>query len=109
MGRLPDSTQRQSVRALAPFNLNSRTVCTMKITVRISDNLVKETRKLAKKEKTTLQALVEEGLRRVIAARNQPAKFRLREATFKGQGLQRDVAGRSWDEIRALAYEGRGG
>ena len=35
--------------------------------------------------------------------------FRLRKASFKGQGLQPGVAGASWERIREMAYEGRGG
>lgn len=39
----------------------------MKTTVEISDNLLEEVRKLALREKKTIRALVEEGLRRVLA------------------------------------------
>ncbi|HMK80837.1 MAG TPA: type II toxin-antitoxin system VapB family antitoxin [Xanthobacteraceae bacterium] len=75
----------------------------MKVTVEIHDALLREVRQLAAGESTTLRALVEEGLRRVIAARRQPP-FRLRPASFRGEGLQPDVANKSWDEIRRLSY-----
>jgi len=52
---------------------------------------------------------VEEGLRRIIAERRHAGAFRLRKATFKGTGLQADVAGVPWEHIRDMAYEGRGG
>ena len=68
-----------------------------------------EVRKLAHSEKTTLKALVEEGLRKVISERDQRESFRLRKAAFKGKGLQPQVAGTSWEQIRAMSYEGRGG
>ena len=81
----------------------------MKTTVEIPDSLLAEARKLASREGTTVRALVQEGLRRIIAERKRADTFRLRKATFKGEGLQPHVAGASWERIRDIAYEGRGG
>ena len=81
----------------------------MKTTIQIPDSLFAETRKLAQREQTTLKALVEEGLRRVISERRQRGRFRLRKATFRGRGLQPHLAAASWEQIRELSYEGRGG
>lgn len=81
----------------------------MKTTVEIPDSLLEEARKLASREGTTVRALVEEGLRRIIAQRKRVGAFRLRKATFKGEGLQPHVAGASWERVRDIAYEGRGG
>jgi len=81
----------------------------MKTTVEIPQTLLDEARKLASQEGTTLRALVEEGLRRIIAERRHAGAFRLRQATFKGTGLQVGVAGAPWERIRDMAYEGRGG
>jgi Bacterial antitoxin of type II TA system, VapB len=81
----------------------------MKTTIQIPDSLFEEARKLAHQERTTLKALVEEGLRRIISERKQRGGFRLRKATFKGNGLQPHLAGASWDQIRERSYEGRGG
>jgi Bacterial antitoxin of type II TA system, VapB len=81
----------------------------MKTTVELPQTLLDEARKLASQEGTTLRALVEEGLRRIIAERRHAGAFRLRQATFKGTGLQAGVAGVPWERIRDLAYEGRGG
>ena len=81
----------------------------MKTTLDISDPLLREARSVATRERTTLRALVEQGLRRVLADRKRKPKFRLRKATFKGQGLHPDVQGLSWDQIRELSYERRGG
>ena len=80
----------------------------MKTTVEIPDSLLGEARKLASREGTTVRALVEEGLRRIIAERKQAGAFRLRKASFKGQGLQPGIAGAAWEQIRDMAYEGRG-
>jgi len=81
----------------------------MKTTVEIPDSLLEEARRLASREGTTVRALVEEGLRRLVAERKRGGAFRLRKATFKGSGLQPHVAGAPWERIREIAYEGRGG
>jgi len=81
----------------------------MKTTVEISDSLFEEARKVAHRERTTLRGLVEEGLRKIISDRKRRKGFRLRKVTFKGNGLQSHLAGASWDQIRELSYEGRGG
>ena len=81
----------------------------MKTTVQIPDSLFEEARKLAHREQTTLKALIEEGLRHVISEHQRERQFRLRNATFKGNGLQPHLAGASWEHIRELSYEGRGG
>jgi len=70
---------------------------------------LEEAKKLAAREGTTVRALIEQGLRQIITARKRPGVFRLRKATFKGQGLQPGVSTATWDQIRDLAYEGRGG
>jgi hypothetical protein len=60
-------------------------------------------------EKSSINALIEEGLRKVIEERRHWQDFRLRKATFRGNGFQADLEGASWDKIREKAYEGRGG
>ncbi len=81
----------------------------MKTTVHISDSLLEEARKIAHQEQTTVKALIEEGLRRTINDRKRRGAFRLRKATFKGKGLHPDAVGVSWEKIREMAYEDRGG
>ncbi len=81
----------------------------MKTTIEIPDALLDEARRLAAREGTTLRALIEQGLRRIITERKRSGGFRLRKATFKGDGLQPGVATASWERIRDMAYEGRGG
>jgi Bacterial antitoxin of type II TA system, VapB len=81
----------------------------MKTTIQIPDSLFEEARKLAHRQRTTLKALVVEGLRRVVSEHKRRSRFRLRKATFRGNGLQPHLAGASWEQIRELSYEGRGG
>jgi hypothetical protein len=80
-----------------------------KTTLDISDPLLRDAKKLAAAEGTTLRALVEQGLRNVVAERRRRAQpFRLRKASVAGQGLNPELDG-DWQRIRDLSYEGRGG
>jgi hypothetical protein len=80
----------------------------MKTTVDIPDVLLEEARKVAVRERTTVRALIERGLRHVLTERKGAPEFRLRKATFRGEGLQPGVADATWERIRDLAYEGHG-
>ena len=81
----------------------------MKTTIEISDALMEQARRLAARENTTLRALVEQGLHKVIADKKRAAGCRLRRASFKGEGLQPEVREAGWERIREMAYGGRGG
>lgn len=80
----------------------------MKTTVEIPDSILEEARRLAARQRTTVRALIVEGLRRVLAERKQRGAFRLRKATFRGDGLQPDLVGAPWERVRDRAWEGRG-
>jgi hypothetical protein len=77
--------------------------------IHIPDSLLEEVLKIANQKRTTIKALIEEGLRRTIDQRKKIRGFRLRMATFKGNGLQSDAAASSWEKIREISYDGRGG
>ena len=79
----------------------------MKTTIEIPEPLLEEARRVASKQGVTLRALVEEGLRHVIRERRTRG-FRLRRASFQGQGLQPGVREGGWERVRDLVYEGRG-
>jgi hypothetical protein len=84
-------------------------IASMKTTLDISDPLLREARKVAAREGTTLRSLVEQGLRRVVAEKKRRPVFRLRKASFKGRGLREELRDAGWKRLRDLAYEGRGG
>jgi hypothetical protein len=81
----------------------------MKTTVEIADPLLRKARKLAKDRKTTLREVLETALRREIAEAARARKpFRLKRATFRGEGLQPGVDLSNWDQVRSIVYDGRG-
>jgi hypothetical protein len=81
----------------------------MKTTLDISEPLLREARKIAAHDGTTLRELVEQGLRKIIADRKTAPPFRLRKASVKGEGLTAEWRNADWDEIRDFTYKGRGG
>jgi len=81
----------------------------MKTTIEISDPLLTDAKRLAAHEGTTLRALVEQGLRQVVRERRKGAPFKLRDGSFKGEGMTPEFADADWEKIRAAIYEGRGG
>jgi hypothetical protein len=79
----------------------------VKTTIEIPDALLQEARELAAQQRTTVRELVVEGLRRAVQGRKRKTGFRLRRASFRGQGLQPQADG-SGERLRDLGYEGRG-
>lgn len=78
----------------------------MKTTIDIADPLFEAAKELAERERTTLRALIEEGLRVVLAGKAQAKPFKLRDMTFKGcQGLSPEYADADWNRIRDAAYD----
>jgi|GEM_PF-708533 len=61
----------------------------MKTTIEMSDPLFKSAKELAQRSQTTLRALIEEGLRRVISdsqVKIKPA-FKLKKASVRGRAM----------------------
>jgi hypothetical protein len=81
----------------------------MKTTLDISEPLLREARKIAAHDGTTLHELVEQGLRKIILDRKTAPSLRLRKTSVKGEGLTPEWRDADGDEIRDFTYKGRGG
>jgi hypothetical protein len=73
------------------------------------DGLLEVAREVAERRKITLRDLIEEALRTAIETQCVRSPFRLRDSSFKGNGLQGGLDWSDWDSIRSLVYEGHGG
>jgi hypothetical protein len=81
----------------------------MKTTLDIADPLLDQVRKIAARDGETLRSLVEQGLRKVVAERSAKGKpFKLRDGSVGTPGGPFPYETLSWEEKRALMYEGRG-
>jgi hypothetical protein len=82
----------------------------MKTTIDIADQLLEAAKATARREGMTVRALVEEGLRGVLARyRPRRTRFQLRDASFTGEGVQPGVELGNWQRITSMIYEERGG
>ena len=80
----------------------------MKTTVEISDDLLKRVKRIAADEGTTVRRLIEDGLRTSLAERRRRVPFRLRKASFAGNGLHTAIPAAGWSALREQIYKGRG-
>ena len=81
----------------------------MKTTVEISDDLMRRVRAVARRDRATLKALIEEGLRLALRARlHRVATRPFKVEPFKGDGFTAEFAEPSWTRIRDEIYSGRG-
>ena len=76
----------------------------MKTTINLPDGLWESARHYAKKHNTTVTALIQEGLHRVMQEPSQPAVFELRDCSWGDGGLTPEFQGRGWDDLRDAAY-----
>jgi hypothetical protein len=92
----------------AHSHTGSHRYCHLKTTLDIADPLLREARKIALREGTTVRALVEQGLRRVIEERARKPAFRLRKASVTGHRVRPELADAGWDRLCDLIYDRRG-
>jgi hypothetical protein len=82
----------------------------MKTTVELPDDLLERIRAVARRENSTLKALLEEGLRMALNARSRAhrraAPFAVQ--AFDGDGLTAEFSSGGWERIRDEIYRGRG-
>jgi len=79
----------------------------MKTTIEIADDLFERAQRTARKEKTTLRALTEEGLRLVLKEKESKTRRWKWKPVTRGGGLNPEYKDWDWNTIRGLIYEGR--
>lgn len=80
----------------------------MKTTIELPDSLLEEAKRAARAQGTTLRALIEAGLRGVLAEKRKQRHFKLVDASVGGRGLRAELRGDDWAAIRDEVYRGRG-
>ena len=82
----------------------------MKTTIELPDDLLERGKAVARRENSTLKALIEEGLRLALRERTRSRKRAAPFAVqpFQGDGLSPDFAGAGWEKIRDEIYHDRG-
>ena len=81
----------------------------MKTTVEIAEDLFARTREVARREGTTLRALIEEGLQAALARRTQrKTSYQWPDLSVTGEGLDPEIEEGSWEPLRDRIYAGRG-
>ncbi len=82
----------------------------MKTTIELPDDLLERGKAVARRENSTLKALIEEGLRLALRerarARKRTAPFAVQP--FQGDGLSPEFADSGWERIRDEIYRDRG-
>jgi hypothetical protein len=82
--------------------------CSVNTTIDISDHLLNRAKEVARREKTSLKELAEEGLELAIAKRASHRKHPVKPVVFNGRGLSPEFHGKSWTEIRDAIYRDNG-
>jgi len=63
----------------------------MRTTIRLDDDLLAEAKSLAARTRRSLNAVIEDALREMLARREQRARTAVRLTTFRGNGLRPGV------------------
>jgi hypothetical protein len=80
----------------------------MKTTIELPEALFDKAKRHARKHKTTLKALIEQGLRQVLATRPGAVPFKLHDASVSGKGLNPEFRDAGWEQVRDAIYPGQG-
>ncbi|RLA26925.1 MAG: DUF2191 domain-containing protein [Gammaproteobacteria bacterium] len=80
----------------------------MKTTVDIPDELLARAKRLAVRRRTTLRAIIEQGIRNTLKEQQNGGRYVLSDKSVKGKGLQAEFSDKGWSDIRDATYSGRG-
>jgi hypothetical protein len=79
-------------------------MATVKTTIEIQDALLERAKRHAKRVRRPLRAIVEEGLRRVLADRLDAAAYRLPDASAGDPAAPDPLEALSWQDLREEIY-----
>ena len=80
----------------------------MKTTIELPEALFAKAKRVARARGMTLKALIEQGLRQVLAEKKDAPAFKLRDASVGGTGLSAEYQNATWEQMRDTLYGGRG-
>lgn len=80
----------------------------MKTTVELPDDLLERSKAIARRENSTLKALIEEGLRLALRERMRKPAAPFTVQPFRGDGLSPEFTGAGWETLRDEIYRDRG-
>lgn len=76
----------------------------MKTTVDIDDRLLTRAKDEARRRKTTLRRLIEEGLRAELSRKPKAKRYRMRDVSVGGEGVQPGIDLSDRDQMLELIY-----
>lgn len=82
----------------------------MKTTIDLADDLVVALKKRTAREGVSMRSAIHQALRLWLKSRPEPAAAKgipRDVGLMSGQGLSREAAGLSWDDLRALSYDSK--
>ena len=79
----------------------------MKTTVEIHDVLLERAKRHAKATGQPLRAVIEDGLRQLLAKPKPTTKYRMQDARYGNPGDPDPLSRYSWDEVLDIIYGGR--
>ena len=80
----------------------------MKTTIELPDDLLERSKAVARRENSTLKALIEEGLRLALRARTRKPAPPFALQPFHGDGLSPEFVSAGWEAMRDEIYRDRG-
>lgn len=80
----------------------------MKTTIELPDALFAQARRFADAHDMTMKAMVEEGLRKVMASSKPGKPFRLRDGSVNGNGMTPEFQAMTWEQKIDAIYGDRG-
>ncbi len=95
------------VVACLPILLDMGRLYPMKTTIDIADALLARAKRHAQRSGVPLRAVVEEGIRRVLAAEDAPTAYQLPDLSVGDARHDNPLESMSWPDLRDEIYGGR--